>query len=321
MRSSTAPAPLDRFHTSMPFDRFDTEVLGKYWIPLSVGDTETATELRHRLGVDFEDHARGAGDFLYLPVVVHHRDGGLGFPAGAPDALTAEIIVFALGQEFLVTLQPSEPFAPFDEAIALMGRKPLLTASSRGVMYAVLWALNQHCERIVDAEGLRLASVRAELDAAADNRGPAGARLRSASASLNGIEADLAKVRETQRYLSRAAGHLRGQVGVHAPELDAPMAGLIADIESVTEHAHLEHDRVRYTLESLRAHLDVERDRTVKVLTTVTAALLTPTLLAALYGLRAGLPDWEYGVLIALPAAVLTVVAVSVYVARRGGSR
>ncbi|WP_162240327.1 CorA family divalent cation transporter [Nocardia arizonensis] len=299
-----------------PAEHFDTEVLGKHWIPLSASDTETAAELRVRLGVDFvTGAARGeSDDFIYLPVVVNFRRG---------EVVDCETIVFALGEQFVVTLQPSEPFEPFDGAIVKMGRKPLLTASSRGVMYALLWSLNQESDRVLHAESRALAAIRAKLDAAsADRRAFGGVEIRQALAGMKAIEEIISRIRDSQRHLARAARHLRGDIGLRSRELDAPMEGLMADIDGVTAYALLEHDKVRYALESLRTSLDVERNRIIKVLTTVTAVFLGPTLVLTLYGVNSGgLPEWEYGVLVASLVAVVAVVVGLVYVTRKGGPR
>nr|WP_269781523.1 CorA family divalent cation transporter [Nocardia bovistercoris] len=282
---------------------------------MSVTDSETAAELRARLGVDFAGVA-GRGeidDFVYLPVVVNYRRG---------EVFECETIVFALGDEFVVTLQPAEPFEPFDAAIVKMGRQPLLTASARGVMYALLWSLNQESDRLVRAVSEALAQLRGEIDAAVQRRGFGVAEVRVALSGMTAIESDLSRIRETLRQVARAARHLRGDIGLRALELAAPMEGLLADVDCVTEHARLEHDRVRYTLESVRTLLDIERNRVVKVSTTVTTVFLGPVLLLALYVVHSGgMPEWEYGVLVASLIAVAAVVCGLVHLTRGGGSR
>lgn len=123
---------------------FETDLLPRHWIQLPASDAAAAEGLRERLGVDFAA-ANGrvweTDDFIYLPAVVHFRRG---------DVIAREALMFALGEHFGVTLQPEERFAPFDEAIAKMRRTPGLTGSSYGVMYALLWALNEAAERVGD---------------------------------------------------------------------------------------------------------------------------------------------------------------------------
>ncbi|WP_216908358.1 CorA family divalent cation transporter [Nocardia noduli] len=310
MRTPTAPAA----------DHFDTEVLGKHWIPLSMTDAETAVVLRERLGVDFpaaRERDWAADDFLYVPVVVNHRLGD-----GDP---VRDTIVFAVNEEFLVTWQPTEPFVPFDAAIAKMSRDPLLTGSSYGVMYALLWALNDGSREILCSVDATLASVRADLAAASTedgrrDRGGVTGELRGVPAALDAVERAVAPVRETQRHLARAAHRMRGELAWRAGELDGRTIALVADIDSVEKYAAAEYDTLRYLQHSLRSRLDVERNRLVEILTLLAAVCLPPTLISTFVH-AIGMPDWEFGYLAATAITVASAVIPFVYVVRRIGER
>ena len=94
------------------FDR----ALRRHWIQLPASDPTQAAELRERLGVDFtatQGRVWETDDFLYLPVVVNFSRAG---------TIEREAIMFAIGRDYLVTLQSAERFAPFDKAIAKMRR-------------------------------------------------------------------------------------------------------------------------------------------------------------------------------------------------------
>ena len=67
--------------------------------------------------------------FPVSPVVVSFSRAG---------TIEREAIMFAIGRDDLVTLQPAERFAPFDKAIAKMRRHPELVDSPHGIMYALL---------------------------------------------------------------------------------------------------------------------------------------------------------------------------------------
>ncbi|MET7768852.1 CorA family divalent cation transporter [Nocardia sp. NPDC005366] len=289
-------------------ERFDTEVLGRHWIPLSMTDSDTAAVLRERLGVDFSaagERDRETDDFLYLPVVVNYRRGD--------GALARETIVFALNEDFLVTWQPAEPFAPFDAAIAKLGRDPLLTGSSHGVMYALLWALNDSSRRILSSVDDTLTGVRRDLATATSTA------LRSALTSMDDAEEIVGPVRETQRYLAGAARQLRAGIAGRR-ELDTRAAALVADVDSVEKYAAAEYDTLRYLQHSVRSRLDIERNRIIEILTLIAAVCLPPTLISTFANVI-GMPEWEFGFLATTFVTVAAAVIPFVYVVRKGLQR
>ncbi|MET8778094.1 CorA family divalent cation transporter [Nocardia sp. NPDC050713] len=260
-----------------PTNRFDTEVLGLHWIPLSASDEDTAAVLRERLGIDFTrttDRIWETGDFVYLPVAATYLRG---------DAVRRETIVFALGGDFVVTSQSAEPFAPFDRAVAEMGRRPALAGSPHGVLYALLRSLNEAAEGVLGRARSGLESLAREMAAAVDgDRAHEVADLRAAVADLDAAEEAVTMVRDTQRDLARATRRLLAEYGDRAEELSGAIGHLLADIEDVRQRAVAEHDRARYLQQALLIRLELRQSRTVKVLA-VSAALLSIALLALCY--------------------------------------
>ncbi|TQM32145.1 CorA family divalent cation transporter [Nocardia bhagyanarayanae] len=261
-----------------PTDRFDTEVLGLHWIPLSASDEDTAAVLRERLGIDFSrshDRIWETGDFVYLPVAATYLRG---------DTVRRETIVFALGGDFVVTSQSAEPFAPFDRAVAEMGRRPALAGSPHGVLYALLRSLNEAAEGVLGRARSGLAALAREMDAAVDggDRIREVAELRAAVADLDAAEDAVTMVRDTQRDLARATRRLLAEHGDRAGELSGAIGHLLADIEDVRQRAVAEHDRARYLQHSLLIRLELQQARTVKILA-LSAALLSIALLALCY--------------------------------------
>ncbi|MCP2288149.1 CorA family divalent cation transporter [Nocardia amikacinitolerans] len=255
-----------------PTDRFDTEVLGLHWIPLSASDEDTAAVLRERLGIDFArsfERIWEAGDFVYLPVAATYLRG---------DAVHRETIVFALGGDFVVTSQSAEPFAPFDRAVAEMGRRPILAGSPHGVLYALLRSLNEAAEGVLGRARSGLDGLAREMDGGVREV----ADLRAAVADLDAAENAVTLVRETQRDLARATRRLLAEHGDRAEELSGAIGHLLADIEDVRQRAVAEHDRARYLQHSLLIRLELRQARTVKILS-LSAALLSLALLALCY--------------------------------------
>ncbi|MEV6320792.1 CorA family divalent cation transporter [Nocardia sp. NPDC051787] len=304
------------FLDAVTADHFDTEVLQQHWIPLAKEDTDTAAVLRERLGVDFaaaRDRVRETDDFLYFPVVANYQRG---------ETIERETIVFALGSEFLVTLQPSEHFLPFDKAVAKMRRNPALTGSAQGVMYALLWALNETSERVIRTTSETLAQVRDEIETATGGHDERGRviDLRRAMSRMDAAEQIVSRIKETQLQLARAARHLAADTPPGHRELDGLSNVLLADIDGVKQHAGIQHDTVRYLQHSVLTWSAVRQNRIVTVLTTIVAIFLPPTLIATLY---TWMPEvqWQYGFLAATPMTLLAAVLPLAYIRKKGWLR
>ena len=291
--------------TPVMTDHFQTEVLRQHWIQLPSSDAGAAAELRERLGVDF-DVARGrvreTDNFIYLPVAVNYKRG---------ETIEREAIMFALGSDFVVTLQPDEHFAPFDKAVAKMRRTPSLANSSYSVMYALLWALNEASERVIDYASDALEAMNDEIEMATEGYDSRGREIgvldmRGTMARMNEAEEIVSRTQESQLLLARAARHL------------------VADIDGVEQHAGFEHDKVRYLQQSVMTWLDVKQNQIVKVFTIITAVFLPPTLIATFYGMNfTWMPelDWQHGF---LATTVMTLVAALIplaYIKQKGWLR
>lgn len=309
--------------TSTEIARFDPEALRLRWIQVPADDPRTVAEVGTRIGVDF-GAANGrvweTDEFVYLPVVVNLRDGNM---------IRREAVVFALGNDTLVTLQPEENFAPFGKAIARMRRQPQLAESPHGVMYALLYALNEAAELVIDYASDALEAMTDEIDMATtgvDDRGRdiGVSNMQDTIGRMNEAEEIVSRSQESQLLLARAARYLRSEISSTESELAKLMDILIADIDGVKEHASFEHDKVRYLQQSIMTSLDVKQNQIVKVFTIITAVFLPPTLIATFYGMNfTWMPEleWEHGFLV---TTLLTLVAALIplaYIKRKGWLR
>ncbi|WP_174186155.1 CorA family divalent cation transporter [Nocardia barduliensis] len=306
------------FLSAVTTDHFDTEVLQQHWIPLAADDADTAAVLRERLGIDFtaaRNQVWETDNFLYLPVLANYQRG---------ESIEQATIVFALGGEFLVTLQPSEHFVPFDKAVVKMRRNTALAGSAHGVMYALLWALNEESERVLHHAGAGLGALREEIESAVDghDRDATDADIRGAMSRLNATEQIVSRVRETQLQLARAARHLTADMPP-GHELDGVLGALVADIDGVGQHAGIEHDKMRYLQQSAATWLAARQNRIVEACTVLTAVLLPPTWIATCYGvIFAWIPDspWQHQLLVILLMALAAVLP-SAYLRKKGRLR
>ncbi|WP_165497143.1 CorA family divalent cation transporter [Rhodococcus sp. ABRD24] len=303
--------------------RYDPLVLRSRWLQLPAGDPDAIAAARSNAGVDF---AAASGriwetdDYIYLPVTVNVRDG---------DTIRRERVSFALGSDLLVTLQPVANFAPFGKALARISRTPHLADSPHGVMYALLHALNEESERVIDRASEVLESMSDEIDLATTGYNERGREIgvsdmQDTIARMNDAEEIVSRCQETQLLLARAARHLRADLPAEQTQLASLLDILIADINGVQEHASYEHDKVRYLQQSIMTSLDVKQNQIVKVFTIITAVFLPPTLVATFYGMNfTFMPElsWEHGF---LTTTLLTLISAMIplwYIHRRGWLR
>jgi magnesium transporter len=309
--------------TPVTTDRFDTDVLRRVWIQLPTSDADAAAELRGRLGVDFaaaRSRVWETDNFIYLPVVVNFKRG---------DTIDRATIVFALGADVVVTLQPEGHFTPFDKAIAKMRRTPDLTGSPHGVMYALLWALNEASERVIDYASDAVEAMNDDIESATQGHDGRGREIgvmdmRDTMARMNGAEEIVSRTQETQLSLARAARHLIAETPGNTSDLDDLINILIADIDGVKQHASFEHDKLRYLQQSVMTWLNVKQNQIVKVFNIITAVFLPPTLIATFYGMNfTWMPEleWQHGF---LATTLMTLVAALIplaYIKQKGWLR
>ncbi|MEV4894379.1 CorA family divalent cation transporter [Nonomuraea sp. NPDC055795] len=310
-------------HKSSAAVGYDPAELGRRWIHAPADDPDRLAEVTQATGVDFAAAAGRVWEtdaFVYLPVVVNLRDG---------DTVRREAVVFALGHEVLVTSQPRARFTVFDKALARMRRTPYLTMSPHGVMYALLYALNEASERVIDYASDALEAMTDEIAMATNGYNARGREIgvtdmQDTIARMNEAEEIVSRCQETQLMLARAARHLRAELTIEQARLAGLLDILIADIDGVKEHASYEHDKVRYLQQSIMTSLDVKQNQIVKVFTIITAVFLPPTLIATFYGMNfTVMPElaWEHGF---LTTTLLTLVAALIplwYIRRKGWLR
>lgn len=297
--------------------------LRRHWIQLAATDPTQAAELRETLGVDFtatQGRVWETDDFLYLPVVVNFSRAG---------TIEREAIMFALGRDYLVTLQPAERFAPFDKAIAKMRRHPELVESPHGIMYALLWALNEASERVIDIASDALEAMNDEIEMATNGYDEHGreigvTEMRDVMSRMNEAEQIVSRTQETQLLLARAARHLMADTPGHTSDLDDLIGILIADIDGVKQHAGFEHDKIRYLQQSVMTWLNVKQNQIVKVFTIITAVFLPPTLIATFYGMNfTWMPelDWQQGFLVTTLMTLVAALIPLAYIKHKGWLR
>ena len=297
--------------------------LQRHWIQLPATDSVRAAEMREKLAVDFtvaQGRVWQTDVFLYLPVVVNFSRSG---------TVEREGVMFAIGAEHLVTLQPAKRFVPFDKAVAKMRRHPELAESPHGIMYALLWALNEASERVIELASETLDVMNDEIEMATNGYDERGreigvTEMRDLMSRMNEAEQIVSRTQETQLSLARAARHAMADTAGQSSDLDGLMRILIADIDGVKQHAGFEHDKIRYLQQSVMTWLDVKQNQIVKVFTIITAVFLPPTLIATFYGMNfTWMPelDWQHGFLVTTLMTLVAALVPLAYIKHKGWLR
>lgn len=270
-------------------------------------------------GFEEDDH------FIYLPVSVLIRP-----PYGREeDATRQETIIFALGEDQLVTLEPRGGYAPFDRAPAILRRRPELARGAHGIMYALVQATNSSGHQIVEFASTALEGMAPQIRAVTDGVDADGREIGTddiarALGDLNAKEELISRIQEGQLLLERAARYLRLEVDNADHALREQLDTLISDIQSVKEHAGFEHDKVRYLQQSVTASLNAKQNQVVKVFTIITAVFLPPTLIASLYGMNfAVMPElsWKWGFVFTIGLTLGAALLPLWYIKRKGWLR
>lgn len=264
----------------------------------------------------FEEDAR----FLYLPVASLVRDGS---------EVRQQTVIFALGDDVLITLEPADGFAAFDRAPAMLARRPDLGAGRAAVMYVLLLALNANTDHVLGLASGALEGVNDRIRMIAEGVDETGQSIDSsdihdAMADLNDKEELISRIQESQLLLERAARYLRLEIGGEARDLRQYVETLISDIASVKEHAGFEHDKVRYLQNSVMTSLSVKQNEIVKVFTIITAVFLPPTLVATFYGMNfAVMPElaWKHGFSFTIVLTLLAALLPLIYIKKKGWLR
>jgi magnesium transporter len=264
----------------------------------------------------FEEDAR----FLYLPVANLVRDGA---------EVHQQTVVFALGDDILITLEPADGFAAFDRAPAMLARRPDLGSGRAAVMYVLLLALNANTDHMLGLASGALEGVNDRIRMIADGVDETGRDIDSsdiheAMADLNDKEELISRIQESQLLLERAARYLRLEIGGETRDLRQYVETLISDIASVKEHAGFEHDKVRYLQNSVMTSLSVKQNEIVKVFTIITAVFLPPTLVATFYGMNfAVMPElaWKHGFSFTIVLTLLAALLPLIYIKKKGWLR
>ena len=96
---------------------------------------------------------------------------------------------------------------------------------------------------------------------------------------------------------------------------------ILRDIESLDSHTQFLFDKINFLMDALVGFLNINQNKIIKIFSVASVALLTPTLIASVYGMNFRfMPEleWKYGYVYVLLLMVASAVGPMMYFRRRG---
>ncbi|VVN05564.1 Magnesium transport protein CorA [Pseudomonas fluorescens] len=293
------------------------------WLRISTAAPGKLDALKRTLGIDIvrtlQSNLNQDGEFTFFPITFLSVDQG---------RKKGSRVVFVLGRDTLVSLEPSPAPQPLEAALArLQGDAGAVSALASFAV--VLQAINDATDELLDSLNDELGKVLVQTNSVlnsleARDRDFGVSDVVSAQLDLGQVEELLSDCIESQLQLALAARHTLARLPVDQEHLRARFRTLIDDIEAVEEHVSFVHDRVRLLQTTNNMALNVKQNQIVKVFSVVTAVFLPAMLISTYYSMNVvNMPilEWQYGepMIIALTAGLALLPLL--YVKHRGWLR
>lgn len=293
------------------------------WLRISTAAPDKLEALKRTLGIDIvrtlQSNLNQDGEFTFFPITFLSVDQG---------RKKGSRVVFVLGRDTLVSLEPSPVPQPLEAALArLQGDAGAVSALASFAV--VLQAINDATDELLDSLNDDLGKVLVQTNSVlnsleARDRDFGVSDVVSAQLDLGQVEELLSDCIESQLQLALAARHTLARLPVDQEHLRARFRTLIDDIEAVEEHVSFVHDRVRLLQTTNNMALNVKQNQIVKVFSVVTAVFLPAMLISTYYSMNVvNMPilEWQYGepMIIALTAGLALLPLL--YVKHRGWLR
>lgn len=299
---------------------------GFLWVDVGQPDAVMLAELRGRYSVDpqlqyssvYEDE-----EYVYLlaEIVAMNERREPEFHK----------VTFVLGERLLVTLHDSVEFTSLDRAMQKLSRRPQQATDARSLLRLILAGINDGTSQVIEQIAESLEKSADAIARLSNETGTVGARefgvsdLTETMLDLNDTEGLISRCLESQLALARVVRYLNGEVHNRTEaDLQLLVDDLIADVNSVKEHAEFEHDKVRYLQNSIVGLLNIKQNQIVKVFTIITAVFLPPTLVATFYGMNFSvMPElsWKHGFSMSIALTLIAALLPLAYIKRRGWLR
>ncbi|WP_404384009.1 magnesium transporter CorA family protein [Caenispirillum salinarum] len=307
---------------------------GCTWIDALKPTEEERTALTGALNVDlpsFEDmmeieassrlYTEESCSYMTAPVVANAE-------TSAPEA---NALTLVLTPTTLVTLRYIEPksIGIFAERL---NRNPHLAATNVAALVGLLDTMVDRTADVLEVIASRLERLSTDVFDRAwpqETRGPATERKRPPAERdlqevLRGIgkAGDLAgKVRDSLAGLGRVVAYVNAVKPSLSNDQKRTLKTVLRDIQSLTEHADFQAQRVSFLLDATLGAINIEQNNIVKTFSVVAVAFMPPTLIASIYGMNFEvMPElsWPFGYPMALALMVMSGILPLLYFKRRG---
>ncbi|EKV31723.1 Magnesium and cobalt transport protein CorA [Caenispirillum salinarum AK4] len=243
----------------------------------------------------------------------------------------ANALTLVLTPTTLVTLRYIEP-----KSIGIfadrLSRNAHLASSNMAALVGLLDTMVDRTADVLEVIASRLERLSADVFDRSwpqETRGPAAERKRPPAERdlqevLRGIgkAGDLAgKVRDSLAGLGRVVAYVHAVNLTLTNDQKRTLKTVQRDIQSLTEHADFQAQRVSFLLDATLGAINIEQNNIVKIFSIVSSAFIPPTLIASIYGMNFEyMPElsWPFGYPLAIGVMLASGGLPLLYFKRRG---
>ncbi|MBO9336970.1 MAG: CorA family divalent cation transporter [Roseiflexus sp.] len=290
------------------------------WLRVSAAQTDALAVIKQRLGIDLIQTVTSGisqvGEFLIYPLTFLSVEG---------NKKIISKVIFIVGREILVSLEPEPAPKPLGVAVSRMQRDGR-DNDAFDAFAIVLQSINDATDELLDSLnedlGEALVQTNAVLNSLESRERDFGVSdVVSTQVELGVVEDLLSECIQTQLQLALVARQTLARLPQEFSHLRQRYHTLIDDIEGVEEHVHFVHDRVRLLQTSNNLALSVKQNQIVKVFSVLTAVFLPALLISTYYSMNfAYMPilEWQYGEPMVIALTALLTLLPLIYVKQRG---
>ncbi len=302
---------------------FGKDGLPNNWMRISINAPEQISGLRKKLGVEIPQTLQNSpsqeGQFSFVPVTFLSVEKG---------QKKASRVVFILGRQILVSIEPDPSPQPLAQALQRLQRDGRENDSFESFA-VILQSINDATDELLDSLSHDLGKVLTQTNAVLNSletkdRDFGVSDVVSTQMDLSEVEELLSDCLESQLQLAMAARHALARLPSDQDQLKPVFHTLIEDIEAVEKQVNFVHDRVRLLQTTNNMALNVKQNQIVKVFSVVTAVFLPAMLISTYYSMNfAYMPilQWEHAEIVGIVSTALFSMLPLIYVKHRGWLR
>jgi magnesium transporter len=290
------------------------------WLRVSAAQNDALAAIEQRLGINIVQALKSGlsqeGEFLIFPLTFLSVEG---------NTKMISKVIFVLGREILVSLEPEPAPKPLSVAGQRMQRDGGYNEAFRAFA-VVLQSINDATDELLDSLNEELGEALVQTNAVLHSlesreRDFGVSDVVATQVALGTVEDLLSECIQTQLQLALVGRQTLARLPQEFSHLKQLYHTLIDDIEGVENHVHFVHDRVRLLQMSNNLALSVKQNQIVKVFTVLTAVFLPSILVSTYYSMNFDympILEWQYGEPMVIVLTALLALLPLIYVKQRG---